>query len=87
MVLNNIAFLYMKLGLTEKAIEKVERALQVVEAARTRAREVATGVTQTAKGNMTRPDFFETRCEKIKYKKVRVRLTMSLCILYSERQK
>ena len=75
---NNIAFLYMKMGAQDKAIARVEQCLAMVCKERTK-------IAEMTKSGQTRPDFFDTRCEKIKYKKVKARLNLSLCILHSEK--
>lgn len=75
---NNISFLYMKMGVPDKSITRIDKCINMIFNERAKACE-------QAKVGPTRPDFFDTRCEKIKYKKVRARLCLSLCILYSEK--
>lgn len=75
---NNIAFLYMKMGVSDKAIERIVSCLEFIV-------EVGNKATENAKNLTIKPDFFTTRSQKIKYKKIKARLNMSLCILHSEK--
>jgi hypothetical protein len=75
---NNIAFLYMKMGVADKSILQLAKCLDDLDADRSKGAD-------PAKKSGIKPDFFLVRCEKIKYKKIKARLNLSLCILYSEK--
>lgn len=75
---NNIAFIYMKMGVADKSIARLELCLQMIAQERNKQGE-------SHRGQSVRPDFFDIRCEKIKYKKIKSRLNLSLCILLSEK--
>lgn len=75
---NNIAFLYMKMGISDKSIAKLTKCLEDLDSERSK------GGDQSKRVGL-KPDFFVARCEKIKYKRIKARLNLSLCILYSEK--
>lgn len=75
---NNIAFIYMKMGISDKSIARLTKCLEDLEAERNKTAD-------SSKRTSIKPDFFLVRCERIKYKKIKARLNMSLCILYSEK--
>lgn len=77
LLINNLAFLYSKIGAPQKAISNLEQIILIIK-------KYGDNMNKKAKGTATRPDFFTFRCKKIKYQKIKARTNLSLCVLHSE---
>ena len=77
LIFNNIAYVYSKMGLNEEAFNYCLKILDIIK------------VEKDKKGTdkklqMNQPDYFESKTEKIKMKKIKARTCLAICILLSE---
>lgn len=77
LVLNNMAFVYSKMGLTDDAYKYCQKILDLLKEEKDKKK-------NEIKLKMNRPDYFESKTEKIKFKKIKARTCLSMCILLSE---